>query len=168
MLTQTLLSPWQLKQAFWAREDDEIGVLETLRFIYMVLSFMTDTQDFEELQHAPEAVLEHPLYELASPLLENKELHDVLEPKDLGRQSAFEPISFSAPRETISTYMPLGGHAQQRLKCIDTLNKVSCMTSSSCLIGMQRLPSMTLQSLIVSRMGTSSVITQVSMKTTSG
>jgi hypothetical protein len=101
MLTQAL-PLWQLKQAFWTREDEEVGVLETLRFLYMVLSFIADTGRFEELQNVPAAVAEHPLHQLAIPLLADESLHQVLELEDLRKRSASEPITFSAPRKYVA------------------------------------------------------------------
>jgi hypothetical protein len=86
LLTQALPLR-QLKQAFWTREDEEVGVLETLRFLYMVLSFIADTGSFVDLCNVPGAVAEHPLYDLAIPLLEDEELHSTMEHEDLRKRS---------------------------------------------------------------------------------
>ena len=64
-------------------------MLETLRFLYMVLSFIADTGCFEDLSNVPGAVSEHPLYDLAIPLLMDKQLHSIMELEDLRKRSVY-------------------------------------------------------------------------------
>jgi hypothetical protein len=118
----------QLKQAFWAEEDEEVGKLEQLRFLYMVLSFIIDTPTFDGREESlPHAISAHPFYECAIPILEDEELAAVLEADDLGEPSAVVPH----PKER---HPPSDGTYSVRTESMldQAYLQVSWQTSSNC------------------------------------